>query len=157
MKRSILFASLILFVAAVRVGAHEGDDSPGSLPPPPNGGRIAIAEEAHHDEQGEESHEEGLELFLEGKLEGTKLKLYPHSLDPAKPMIFGKIQPSGALKLVELRIELPRSKRTYQVAFTIVGDHWEADTGKVKDRRLLLYPTVDEKGERKTARIQIEK
>lgn len=157
MMKLLLTAGLILLAAVVNVYAHEGDDSPGSLPPPPNGGRIAIAEESHHAEDGKEAHEEELELFIEGKLEGTKLKLYPHSLDPAKPMIFGKTQPSATLKLIELKIELPRSKKTYQVRYSVVGDHWEADTGEVKDRRLLLYPTVDEKGERKTARIQIEK
>jgi hypothetical protein len=164
----IIFGLIFVLALSPSSFAHEGHDSPGALPPPPNGGRIGAAENPVHKEKEEHEHKEGegeehedekeeAELFLEAKLEGTLLKIYPHLLEPERSMVFKSLKPSANLKMEEVKIELPRSKKTYVVGFKVNDDHWEADTGKVKDRRLLIFPTVSEAGTRKTTRIQIEK
>ena len=164
------FGLILLLAFSLSSSAHEGHDSPGALPPPPNGGRIGAAENPAHKEKEahEHEHEEGegkdheeekveAELFLEAKLEGTLLKIFPHQLEPERSMVFKSLKPSANLKMEEVKIELPRSRKTYVVPFKVNDDRWEASTGVVKDRRLLIFPTVSEAGTRKTTRIQIEK
>lgn len=171
MNKTFVLSLFAFFFIAVNSTAHEGHETPGALPPPPNGGRIAEAahaEEAGHKEhtdeekghdhkEGEAEHEEEPELFIEAKLDGTKLKIYAHSLEADNTMVFKSLTPGPKLVLMQVKVELPRSKKSFVVSGVVSGDHWEVETGKTKDKRLLVYPTIKDGLEQKTARIQIEK
>ncbi len=143
-----LIATIALTSASVH--AHEGHDTPGALPPPPNGGKLAEASHsAPHAGGAEET-----EVFLEGKVDGTKLKIYAHAL---KDNSFETMNPSSKLVLKELKIEAPRSKKTTSLSPKTGQGFWEADIGQQKERRLLVYVTLLDGKETKTAKIQIEK
>lgn len=134
--------------------AHEGHDTPGALPPPPNGGKMAEAAHAgtdHHNGKPE------AELFIEAKLEGTTLKIFPHALGPTDMNAFKALRPGAGLTLTELKMELPRSKKTTVLKSSQKDGFWESEIGQVSDRRLLILATLMDGSEKKTVKIQIEK
>ena len=152
MKRKLTLLAFALMGAMAN--AHEGHETPGALPPPPNGGKMAEAAHAsanHHDGKPE------AELFIEAKLEGTKLKLFPHALGPTDMNAFKALKPGAGLTLTELKMELPRSKKTTVLKPAQKDGFWESEIGQVSERRLMIWATVMEGPEKKTAKIQIEK
>lgn len=151
------FKKLLVVMVAVCVqmaNAHEGHDTPGALPTPPNGGKIAEASHASAHAAGEK---EEAELFLEGKLEGTMLKIFPHALDATDQSAFKTLKPGAKLTMVDLKLELPRAKKTSVLNVNAKQDYWESDIGKVTEKRILIYATVLDGSEKKTAKIQIER
>ncbi len=157
---------ILILGASLRSLAHEGHDTPGALPPPPHGGRVAEAshsEDHHEDHEEEGNHEahkdekEEVELFLEAKLEGTKLKIYPLALEASRSKVFKLLKPSPTLRLSDLKIELPRSKRAFSLKVTSATDFWEAQTGDFKDKRLFVHATLLDDEGKKVAKIQVEK
>jgi hypothetical protein len=151
MKRMNLlnFAFLLLSIPAL---AHEGHDSPGALPAPPNGGKVAEAEHASA-HKGEES----IELFAEAKIQGTKISVFALGLDPKNPKVWKPIAPSSNLVLTDVKVELPRSKKTIVVPIKAEGAKWQGEVGAVKERRLIVLATFMDGAEKKVARVQLEK
>ncbi len=148
--------SFILLIATMGLlsstgSAHEGHDTPGALPPPPNGGKLA---EAAHEGGHAHGAKEEAEIFVEAKLDGKKLKVFAHALEGST---FKTLSPSASLSLSEVKIEQPRSKKTTVVPVKASGNYWEADIGQVSDRRILVYASLMDGKEKKTAKIQIEK
>ncbi len=149
MKQAFLTAIVFL---ACNAGAHEGD-SPGALPAPPNGGKIAEAIIP-----GSTSDAEGvLELYLEAKIDGTKIKIYPLNRDPKNPKVFIAAKPSPQLVLSELKVEQPRSKKTATINPIASTNFWESDIGAVSDRRLIVHATIVDGKEKKVSKIQLER
>lgn len=144
----------MIAVCVQAANAHEGHDTPGALPTPPNGGKIAEASHASAHAAGEK---EEAELFLEGKLEGTTLKIFAHSLDAADQSAFKTLKPGAKLTMLDLKLELPRAKKISALKANAKQDYWESDIGKVAEKRVLVYATVLDGAEKKTAKIQIER
>lgn len=145
---------LAFALMAAMANAHQGHDTPGALPPPPNGGRMAEAAHTGGDHHGGKPE---AELYLEAKLEGTKLKLFPHALGPTDMNAFKALKPGAGLTLTELKMELPRSKKTTILKSSQKDGFWESEIGQLSERRLMIWATVMEGSEKKTAKIQIEK
>lgn len=145
---------LLAGIIGASASAHEGHESPGALPLAPNGGKIAEAAHAGADQH----HGKGeAEIFIEAKLEGTKLKLYAHALGPADQTVFKSLKPGANLSFVEVKMELPRTKKTTILKVAAKEGFWESELGSVAERRLLILATVMDGAEKKTARIQIER
>ena len=132
--------------------AHEGHDTPGALPPPPNGGRLA---ELKHDGDDKHAHGAGeAEVFLEGKVEGSKLRIFAHELNGKS---FKTLNPGAELKLDKLEVEAPRSKKKINASAKTNANGWEADISALKERRFVVRATLMAGNERKSATIQVEK
>jgi hypothetical protein len=150
MNKSIFALMIALCLISFNAKAHEGHDTPGALPPPPNGGKLA---EAAHSV----AHSGGAveaEIFLEGKLEGSKLKIFAHAL---KDSSFETLKPSANLVMKELKIEAPRAKKTTSLVAKAASGFWEAEIGQQKERRLIVHISLLDGKETKTAKIQIER
>lgn len=179
---------IIITMFYILTFAHEGHDMPGSLPPPPHGGRVGEAahpekhdhehddedsdeHKNHEGEQKDDKHSDGehkkdqekeapheeAELFIEAKLDGTLLKIYPLSLEPKNNKVFKLLQPSSKLEIIELKIEMPRSKQSKVLKAKAENGLWTAEIGFVKDKRILVFTTLSQDNEKKTAKIQIER
>jgi hypothetical protein len=149
-KASLLAVSLLLVVPAY---AHEGHDSPGALPAPPNGGKVAEASHSAAHEGGAEERE----LFAEAKLQGSLLRIYALGLDAKNTKVWMPLPPSAALTLTDVKVEMPRAKKTNAVSVHATAGGWEGDIGAIKDRRIVVVATFLDGKEKKQAKIQLEK
>lgn len=136
MKRKLTLLAFALTGAIAT--AHEGHETPGALPPAPNGGRMAEAAHAATD------HHEGkpeAELFIEAKLEGTKLKLFPHALGPTDMNAFKALKPGTGLTLTELKMELRISELAKKIARK-AGCGWALEKFSRKRRNTFSTSTI---------------
>lgn len=149
-------ALLLLFHFCLSAGpayAHEGHDSPGALPPPPNGGKMAEASHAGAHAGGAEERE----LFIEAKLQGSKVLLFAQGLSATNTKVWQALSPGPELKVIEAKIELPRAKRSLPVTLKVNGKGWEGDLSSVKEHRLIVVVDILDGKEKKTAKVQLEK
>ena len=153
MKCTKLFLAALACLALNTAQAHEGHDSPGALPPPPNGGKVAEASHSTAHKGGAEERE----LFAEAKLEGSKLKLFAMGLDPTNTKVWQALVPSDKLSVAEAKIEFPRAKKAVPLNLKATAMGWEADLGSIKEHRLIVNATFMDNGEKKQTKIQLEK
>lgn len=141
---------------SIMVGAwaygHEGHDIPGSLPPAPHGGKVA---EVEH--EVEPTAKDAQDYYLEAKLEGNQIKIYPLVLDNKNKKIFKAVSPSTDLQMTELKLEMPRAKQAKSLVIKTEGTYWVADVGEIKERRILVHSSISDKNLKATAKIQIER
>lgn len=149
--------------------AHEGHDMPGAMPPAPHGGEVKAAEEPegehHHDgkEAKDDDHEKGeahehgeeKEVFFEVVYANKLVKVYPLTLDPKNPKIFSSL-PTKSFSAVEMKIELPREKKTESVKVTVQESHFEIAFDPKKAFRFFTLVSGKFEGEEKKAKIQVE-
>lgn len=154
----ILKISILSGLLAFGAFAHEGHETPGALPPAPHGGKVGAAE---CDPSMKDHSKEKYEVFLEAKVVGSVLNIYPLGLGGDSTKVFKTLKPSDTLKISELKIEFPRSKKTLNVPAKTLEDRWEVALENATERRFLVHAKVlDNHGgnsETKTAKIQVER
>lgn len=133
--------------------AHEGHDTPGALPPAPNGGRV---QEAQHKKAHAPDAKEP-ELFFEAVYKDKKLSVYPLSLGPVDMSLFKAVSPKSELQGVTLKVENARSKKVETLTAKITDSAIEAAFDPKDGKRFIVYVSALHNGEAKDAKIQVEK
>lgn len=159
MKTCRLGLCLVVLIAATRVRAHEGHDTPGALPTAPFGGRLGAAEDdgSHEHSESEHEHEDESEIFVEVKLVARSLKIFAHKLEEKDPSTFVRLTPGREVALKSILIEQPREKKSSTVPFTLQADHWEASIASIAAKRLMVHLTLQVGDETKKAKVQLER
>ncbi len=176
MTKSILTFLVVLSGSFYSISfASDGHDhgAPGALPFAPHGGKLGAsthneAEEKHEEpEEGHgenHAHEEEAELFFEGAYlaNSNTVEIYPLALDPKNPKEFLQKSPTKDFSDIQAKIEFPRSHKFEAITLEIIKDPQKGEfwTGKVpfnKDIRFFVHLEVNEGGEKKIAKIHLEK
>ncbi len=112
----------------------------------------------------EHEYEEESELFFEGAYDAKSslLEIYPLTIDPKNPKEFVQKLASKDFTDLNVKIEFPRSRKFEAIKVEIVNDKQKGErwTGKVplnKDIRFFVHIEAVEGGEKKLAKIHLEK
>lgn len=146
-------STIILIVLSFSIGAHEGHDVPGALPPAPNGGKLGAAEHVDH-KGGDHKHDESKELFFEVVYIKGEIKVYPLELNIKDSKIFAK----GSMpKDIKIKVKYPRSKVTDDVEIKHKDGHVLGLLKKRKDRRFITLIEFTNNKEKMLAEVMVEK
>lgn len=155
MKNTLTLLIVGIFILSVSLAYGHGDHSvPGALPPAPHGGIIKEADHAGKDEH--EGKEEETELFFEAVYKNMSISLYPLTILPNNTNMFKGLSASKDLSKVNLKIEIPRLKKTESVQVKILEDSITASFDPKKANRFIIHVTAEYQKEVKTAKIQVE-
>lgn len=134
--------------------AHDGHDIPGALPPAPHGG---VVKEAEHTTGHLGKHTDETELFFEVVYANNEIKVYPLALQPNNTKTFVAVAPKTALSNVELKAEVPRTKKVEKLTPTIENDFIKAAFDSKGANRFIVHVGAQYEKEMKLAKVQIEK
>lgn len=142
--------------------AHDDHEMPGSLPPAPHGGQLGELSDFLEETNKSGSalvEEKNIEIFIEAKLENETLKLFCLSLDSKNKKVFKSLRPQSDIQILELKIEMPRSKKEKILTnfISIEKEYWSANIGQLKDRRFFVVLTLNAQQKKKKVKIQIER
>lgn len=153
-----ILISAILITLNTLTFAHEGHHIPGSIPPSPNGGKLAEAKHVHnkHKHNHNHSHAKKAEIFFEGLIKDKALSIYPLELDPDTSKVF--LQKSLTdFKKTEFVVFDARKKKQVDLKFERKGGNWVADMSGLKGRRYIVEIRTMFNGAKFKAKLQVEK
>ncbi|MEZ4750376.1 MAG: hypothetical protein R3B54_07045 [Bdellovibrionota bacterium] len=151
MKRMIVAVTFVVLNTASY--AHEGHDTPGVLPLPLHGGKLGEATHSGgHNHEGKEK-----ELFFEVVFKGKEVRLFPLILTGKENDSFESLSPKRDLKDITVTAEFPRSKRSESLKLDVGDEQILAAVDPGREYRFFVNVSALHKGEKKTAKIQVER
>lgn len=152
---------LTLTLASFNSFSHGDHSTPGAIPSAPHGGVLGEVKHSEdhghkhkHEHKEKKNHDNHLEMFFEARVKGEELKLYPLALMNEKEFVPVSLD---KLKMEEVEIELPRSKKSMDLKIQTKGDHFVATLPKFRDRRFILEIEFEKDGQDHEVKIQLEK
>ena len=78
-------------------------------------------------------------------------------IDPKDPKVWQLLVPGPMLSVIEAKVELPRSKKILPLTLRATKGEWVGEIADLKAYRLFVVVTFMDGGEKKRAKIQIER
>ena len=131
---------VLLILVSFYIFAHEGHETPGAIPPAPNGGVLNEAKHIHHgSKKGHDHHKEmKREIFFEGRFVNDGIRIYPLELGPKNFKVFTELKTSQ-FKNIKFKIMDARKNKELEAKVTQDEKSWSLLVKSKRVRRFIVH------------------